>query len=278
MIGMPGAPLQIALADKTALDAQYTSYAAAAATATEAGQTEAAAAATEAAGGVALWQQVLRHQTGARSAGPATETAVAQMAALQPDLFVLCMGNNDLLLPASRENVALTSESDFQTYYTGILQTIKAANADVKIVLFKIADVAAAPFFLASKKYRYMQQTFAGKEDAIEALLGQTLYGQTDDTFAASGTTQTTRQIDLSKDYINLSGLSALAAGDGTGLSEDKPLADNLWLSETEFNLVVETHKKYNAIIDTLATTYDAVVVDSAVGLKDVVEDNVISL
>ena len=49
-------------------------------------------------------------------------------------------------------------------------------------------------------------------------------------------------------------------------------------LLPSEFEDKAHISKKYNAIIDTLATTYGAVVVDSAVGLKDVVEDNAISL
>ena len=223
----------------------------------------AAAGSTTLQGRLPLWNQVLKVDD---------KSPTAQAAALVPDLVIINAGNNDILAPAVYENVPLTTESDFTNIYTGMLAAFKAANANVKFVVFKVADVGGAPHFDLKQTYNYMDQVLGTSKGTLATLFSGsvTLYGKTDDSVIASGT-QTTRVIDLTKDKIKLAALTNILAGKGT--SESNPLDDTDWLSETELASINDYFTKYNTIIANLADTNGAILIDTSSDLKKLVED-----
>ena len=211
---------------------------------------------------IQLWKQVLRQQ----AIGVNT-----QVAALKPDLLVINAGNNDLLGPATYENMAFTSKTDFQNYYQGFLTG--TATGDTKVVMFKVADVGGAPFFDLKQTYNNMPELVpSANAKALATLLNADLYGQTDDSVEAVGT-QTTRKLDLTKDKLKLTALTELL--DGKGANQANPLSDSVWLSETELSSINAKYNEYNELISTIAASADykdrAMVVDTASDLKALV-------
>jgi lysophospholipase L1-like esterase len=178
-----------------------------------------------------------------------TNTAIMQAIGLGGTFYTVWIGNNDVLNAAlsavAVDGVTLTPAATFQTQYTSLLGALHQALPNAKIVVANIPDVGAIPFVTTVKPYVYLPT-------------GQKLY-----LYGESG-------VLTDNDYVTLQASSLIQAG--YGLSPAKPLPEGsldatglhagVILRAAEITLIRNRTNDLNAIIQTVATSVGAKVVD----------------